>query len=110
MWVQLHTSGRGAVFPKLATSFTIDVNGLAEDQRHAFEELVRDARFFELPAHLPAPRGAADYQTFVITIEDAGRRHTVSVTDPVQGPALQKLLDRLRDLESRGPYAPATRP
>jgi hypothetical protein len=45
-------------------------------------------------------RGAAD-TTCHITIEDRGRKHSVSVSDPVQGPALRKLVARLRELEVR---------
>jgi hypothetical protein len=55
---------------------------------------VSDARFFELPARLPAPRGAAD-RSCQITIEDRGRMHSVSVSDPVPGPALQRLINCL---------------
>jgi hypothetical protein len=55
---------------------------------------VSDARFFELPARLPAPRGATE-GLCRITIEDRGRLHSVSVTDPVPGPALQRLINCL---------------
>lgn len=79
---------------------TIDAGALADADRRALEQLVRDARFFELPARIPALRGAAD-TTCHITIEDRGRKHSVSVSDPVQGPALRKLVARLRELEVR---------
>ncbi len=78
----------------------IDAGTLGEADRRALEQLVRDARFFDLPARVPALRGAADAICH-ITIEDRGREHSVSVSDPVQGPALRKLVDRLRELEVR---------
>ena len=49
------------------------------------------------PRTRPAPRGAADYQTYEITIDDGGRKHTVVFSDPVT-PAVRKLVDRLRAL------------
>jgi hypothetical protein len=73
---------------------TIEVGTLSEDQRRRLEQLVSDARFFELPARLPAPRGAVD-RSCEITIEDRGRLHSVSVSDPVPGPALQRLINCL---------------
>ena len=78
----------------------IDVGTLGEADRRALEQMVRDARFFDLPARVPPLRGAADVICH-ITIEDSGREHSVSVSDPVQGPALRKLVDRLRELEVR---------
>ena len=79
---------------------TIDAGMLGEADRRALEQLVKDARFFELPARVPSPRGAED-ATCHITIEDRGRKHSISVSDPVQGPALRKLVDRLREFEIR---------
>jgi Emfourin len=76
---------------------TIDACALAEDDRRRLEQLVSDARFFELPARLPAHRGGDD-RSCQITIEDRGRMHSVSVSDPVPGPALQRLINCLHTL------------
>ncbi len=88
----------GLVF--LATAkpaVTIDAGALTEDDRRALEQLVMEARFFDLPARISAERGAPD-STCHITIEAGGRRHSVFVSGPVQGPALRRLIDRLREL------------
>ena len=77
---------------------TIDAGSLEEAERRSLEQLVTDARFFELPARIPGSRGAG-HPTCHITIEDRGREHSISVSYPVQGPALRKLVDRLRELE-----------
>lgn len=42
------------------------------------------------------PRGAADVRRYMLTIEHSGRRHTVELSDLVDDPALQALLDYLR--------------
>ena len=102
MRVQFQVSGGIGYFPGLAASRTIDADALGEEERRALQQLVEDARFFELPARTPAPRDAADYQTYEITIEDGGRTHTVVFSDPVT-PAVKQLVDRLRALTSRRP-------
>jgi len=101
MRVQLQVSGGVGYFPGRAAPRTIDVDALPEAERDALKALVDAAGFFQLPQRLPAPRGAADYQTYQITIEDGGRRHTVAVADPVSNPGLQKLIDKLRSLTPR---------
>ena len=94
-------SSEGLVFlSRPRPPVSIDAGKLAEPDRRALEQLVRDARFFELPARIPPLRGAAE-ATCHITIEDRGREHSVSVSDPVEGPALRKLLDRLREFDVR---------
>ena len=85
--------------PRVLTPVTIDASTLAEDDRRALEQLVKDARFFDLPATVPALRGAHQ-PGYHITIEDRGRQHSISVSDPVQGPALRRLIDRLREIGS----------
>jgi len=82
--------------PGLAAPRTIDVDALPEEDRRRVSQAVDEARFFTLPARVPAPRGAADYQTYQITIEDGARRHTVVVSDPVAPAPLQRLVTLLR--------------
>jgi hypothetical protein len=101
MRVRFQVSGGIGYFPGLAAPRTIEADALSADERQALTALLDEARFFELPAHLPAPRGAADTQTYEITIEDKGRRHTVAVSEPIADPGLQKLVNRLRELASR---------
>jgi hypothetical protein len=98
MRVHFQISGGIGYFPGLAAPRRIDVDTLAEDDRLRLKELVEDARFFTLPTRIPAPRAAADYQTYEITIEDGARRHHVAVSDPVAPAPLQKLIDALRAL------------
>lgn len=98
MRVHFRVSGGIGSFPGLAAPRTIDVDTLGEEDRRWLRQLVDDARFFTLPSRIPAPRGAADYQTYEITIEDGTRRHLVAVSDPVAPVPLQKLIDALRAL------------
>lgn len=92
-------NSEGLVFLSRARpAVTIDAGTLGEADRRALEQLVTEARFFDLPARVPGLRGGQD-AACQITIEHRGREHSVSVSDPVQGPALRRLVDRLRELE-----------
>jgi hypothetical protein len=97
MRVELQTTGSRRFFAQPEAPIAVDVCGLGEEERAAFKQLVREARFFELPAHLPAPLGADD-RTCQITIDDMGRQHTVTVSAAFPGPALKRLIDLLQDL------------
>ena len=76
---------------------TIDAGTLAEADRRSLEQMVHEARFFDLPARIPSFRDARE-TTCQITIEDCGRQHSITVCDPVQGPALRRLIARLHEL------------
>lgn len=96
MRIQFSTEGGLAYFPGLRKPVTIEVADLPEGEARAVRGLVADANFFDLPPEVgAAPRGAADMQRHTITVEDAGRRHTVRVAEP-GGDALGKLLGKLR--------------
>jgi hypothetical protein len=97
MRVQFQVSGGIGYFPGLAAARTIDADTLSDDDRRALKQIVEEARFFDLPAHDPAPRGAADYRTYQITIDDGGRKHSAVFSDPLT-PAVKALVDRLRAL------------
>ena len=79
---------------------TIDLEQLKDRDRKALELLVQQARFFELPARVPTPRGP-DGRACRITIRnDDGREHTIDVGYRVPGPALKRLINRLVQLEA----------
>ncbi|MBM3521026.1 MAG: hypothetical protein FJX63_09740, partial [Alphaproteobacteria bacterium] len=81
-----------AYIPALAAPVTIDTGALEAEDAKAVESTVREAAFFELPARIGSPRpGAADYQTYTISVEDGGRKHTVQVTDLGERPEMAKL-------------------
>jgi hypothetical protein len=87
----------GLVFlSRVRPPVTLDAAALGETDRVALEQLVRAARFFDLPEQIPANlSGGPSWQ---ITIEDCGRQHSVKVAQPVQGPAMRRLIERLRKL------------
>ena len=62
----------------------------------ALHQAVADARFFDRPAATPSEAVGADLLVYEITIDDGGRRHSVSfVEDGTEAVA------PLRDLKAR---------
>jgi len=86
-----------AFFPGLNTPSTIDSDQLPGQEADELKRLVNAAHFFALPAVVGSPAsGAADYRQYTITIEDAGKQHTVRVTDPIEDTNLQALVTNLK--------------
>ena len=95
MHVQFQATEGFAWRSRAVSPVTIDSAALGDADRRALERLVKGARFFDLPAQIPPARGSGD-RVCSITIEHEGRRHSVSLHEPAPGPALRKLVDRLR--------------
>lgn len=97
MRVEFKTEGGIAHFPGLSRPAVIEADALPPAEASELERLVERACFFDLrEAPKPPRRGAADYQSYTITVDDGRRRHTVRLTDPVEDPDLQALLEFLR--------------
>jgi hypothetical protein len=93
MRIEFAQAGGIAYFPGLNKPVTVEVEHLDKEEAEELKWLVEAARFFALPAAIGAPaRGAADYQYYILTVEDGGRRHTVRVLVPVEDPILQELV------------------
>ena len=104
----------GLVFlSRVKPTITLDGALLSETDRLDLEQLVRAARFFDLPEQTPGNLNGSP--AWFITIEESGRQHSVTVGQPVQGPAMRKLVERLRKVAAsqarmvkRSPGGPAT--
>ena len=77
----------------------VDTADLETTEAEHLVWLVRAAMFFDQPAHASAlPPGAADYQTYRITVHDGRRRHRIERTDPLTDDALAQLVTALQAL------------
>jgi sugar phosphate isomerase/epimerase len=95
--IQLTVEGGIAYFPGLSQPTTIDTDHIDGKDAEELKRLVEAARFFDRPKVVGAPkRGARDYQQYTLTVEEHGRRHTIRLTDPVEDPALESLLNKVR--------------
>ena len=102
MRVEFTTEGGIAFFPGLSRPAVIVSADLAPTDAAELKRLVDDASFFEQPAQpRTMPKGAADYRQYTISVDDGGRRHAIRLSDPVENPRLQALLDFLRRHSAR---------
>jgi len=93
MRIEFSQSGGIGYFPGLNKPVTVEVDQLDSQDAEELKRLIEAARFFDLPATVGAPaRGAADYQYYILTIEEKGRRHTVRVLVPVEDQVLDDLV------------------
>lgn len=98
MHITLEVSGGFVASPVLNAPHTVDTSTSDSVRASELERLVRDVRFFDLPARLGASSpGAADVFTYTITVNDGDRVHSVTLTDPVADEGLARLVDQLRN-------------
>ena len=98
MRIQLKTEGGIAYFPGLAQPVTFESDQLTPGDAAELKRLVDAVRFFDLPKQVGAPpRGAADYQTYTVIIEEGGRSHTVHMTDFIKETEIKHLLNFLKE-------------
>jgi hypothetical protein len=90
-------SGGFAYLPALSKPVMTDTTKLEPQMAKELESLVWESHFFDLPAlpNIP-PKGAADHQTYTITVEDGSNTHTVQVTDPITDANLGRLVARFQ--------------
>jgi hypothetical protein len=74
---------------------TIQAEALPPEQAQELASLMAAADFFNLPGAITAPRPGADQFIYRVTVEDAGRRHTVQTSDIAAPETLRPLLQRL---------------
>src|SRR4051812_20829870 len=104
MRIHFRTEGGLAHFPGLSRPVSVDTKELPPDVAQQLEQLVHAMRFFEmvgrvdLAAHHP---GRADYRSYIVTVEESGRTHTVRADEPDVNPQLKALIEFLRKLRRR---------
>ena len=89
----------------LSKPFAIDTAQTDPKLANQLESAVREAGFFDKSARVgTVAKGAADYRTYTITVEDGPRSHTIQLTDPVTDPTMHRLVSQLRTMAThRGP-------
>jgi hypothetical protein len=95
--IELRIDGGLAPMPGLQQAARIDTAELPSGERATLEALVEAADFFKRPVKVSThPPGAADFRSYVITVEDGDRSHTVRVDEPVEDQELSNLIRTLR--------------
>ena len=96
MTITFEMSGGFAQLPALNKPVTIDTAQIEAQARTELESLVRRSQFFGQPTHSTPTKGAADYRTYTIAVQDGSRVHTIQLTDPITDINLEQLVSRLR--------------
>jgi hypothetical protein len=97
MRVRFKMDGGFVYLPARSEPTTIDTDDLPEEEAKELERLIEAAGFFELPEATAPPRGGADYLRYTISVTTPERSHTVQLTDPIEDPHLQALVEYLED-------------
>jgi hypothetical protein len=91
--------GGFAYLPALSKPSVIDTALLDPQAANQLENLVRECSFYNQPARVGSTaKGAADHQTYTISVEDNGRSHTIQLTDPIEDANLHRLVSHLRNM------------
>ena len=69
---------------------------LTPEEARYLERLVESSDFFALPARASSATRSADRFQYRITVENAGKRHSVETTDEAASATLKALIDCLR--------------
>jgi len=105
MELVLETSG-GFIGAVAGRSVRVDTTQLEASAARSLELLVHNSQFFDQPERgVAPPAGAADFQTYTLTVREGTRCHQIEVTEPITDPAIAELILALEDLGR-----PSTRP
>jgi len=97
MRITLFTEGGLAHFPGLQQPVAVSVEELPSESQTQLRTCIDSTDFFNLPSQPDPPAaGAADYRTYVITVETPQRTHTVTVHEPVKDECMRRLIQLLR--------------
>src|SRR5829696_9803584 len=95
MRVRFKMDGGFVYLPARSEPTTIDTDDLPAEEAEELGHLIEAAGLFELPETSSPPRGAADYLRYTISATTPEHSHTVHLTDPIEDPHLQALVEYL---------------
>jgi hypothetical protein len=99
MKITFETGGGFALLPAPGQPVIIDTAQVDPQVADQLETLVRESRFFELPALIDTTQeGAADYFTYTVTVQDGPLINTVQLTEPIADAVLERLVSGLQRL------------
>ena len=99
MKIQLERSGG---FTGIPLRSSIDTDQLDPDESKTLTELVESARFFDLTAKITPSKIGADRFNYKLTIETAGRSHTVEFNEANTPDSLSALIKQVTLLGRAG--------
>ena len=92
---------RSGGFAGMHFTTTVETAALPHAEAVKWHELVEQAKFFELPAMIPAPTPGIDRFVYKLLIDDRGLQHTVEVGEAALPESLRPLIEQLQKLARR---------
>lgn len=86
---------RSGGFAGITLSGDVDVDALSDIEAQQARQLIEQAKLFELPRRIQSRSPMPDGFVYKITIEDGGKKRTITVGDQSAPPTLKPLLDFL---------------
>lgn len=86
---------RSGGFTAIPSSLVLDTDQLDPAEKNNIEQMVESAHFSSLPEKIPSDSPGADRFSYVITIEEAGGRHTVEVAEASMPESLRTLIQHV---------------
>jgi hypothetical protein len=94
-------------FTGIPLKLKVQVDALPVEEAQQLRCLVAEAHFFDLPPELASLAPAADQFQYQITVEDAGRTHSVRATETAVPASLWPLVRQLTTMARRMRTRPA---
>jgi hypothetical protein len=105
MRVRFKMDGGFVYLPARSEPTTLDTDDLPSEEAKELQRLIEAAGFFELPETSTPPRGAADYLRYTISVTTPEHSHTVHLSDPIEDPDIQALVEYLEAKARESPPA-----
>lgn len=100
MKIRFSQGGGFAFLPRRHAETVLDVGSMEQAAAAHLRACIDDAGFFGLPERLGGAAGTRDADYYIITVEEAERRHTVRAEVPVVDEALWSLICAIRQCGS----------
>lgn len=80
----------------------INTDSLHPEEASRLQQMIDDAKFFDLPSELDPPKHGADYFEYKVTIKADKLKHSIKTTDVTMPSTLGPLLRYLREKAQKG--------
>lgn len=84
-------------FAGISKTKTVDTASLEANEANQLPQLLEVANFFNLPANITASPTQPDRFQFRLTVEDEGKKHTVTVSEAALPGTLRPLIEWLNN-------------
>jgi hypothetical protein len=83
-------------FAGISSTKTVDTADIPANEADQLPQLVEASDFFNLPEKITASTAQADRFQYTLTVEDEGRKHTVTVSEAALPGTLRPLIEWLQ--------------